>query len=93
MPYFAVLHQYEIDNLEIIISQRKKPFIVVLQLLYNKTVINRLFREVQSMDISIRPFDFLLYISYKITFFKKKYFKAMSGQIFMKFISRHTELF
>ena len=69
MPYFAVLDQYEFNNLEIIISQRKKPFIVVLQLLYNKTVINRLFREVQSMDISIRPFDILLYISYKITSF------------------------
>ena len=50
MPYFAVLHQYEIDNLEIIISQRKKPFNVVLQLLkYNKTVKNRFFREVASL--------------------------------------------
>ena len=50
MPYFAVLHQYEFNNLEIIISQRKKPFVVVLQLLkYNKTVKNRLFREVASL--------------------------------------------
>jgi hypothetical protein len=50
MPYFAVLRQYEFNNLEIIISQRKKPFIVVLQLLmYNKTVKNRLFREVASL--------------------------------------------
>jgi hypothetical protein len=51
MPYFAVLHQYEFNNLEIIVSQRrKKPFIVVLQLLkYNKTVKNRLFREVASL--------------------------------------------
>ena len=47
MPYFAVLHQYEFTNLEIIISQRKKPFIVVLQLVkYNKTVKNRLCREI-----------------------------------------------
>jgi hypothetical protein len=29
MPYFAVLDQYEFNNLEIIISLRKKPFIVV----------------------------------------------------------------
>ena len=50
MPYFAVLRQYEFNNLEIIISQRKKPFIVVLQLLkYNKTAKNRLFREVASL--------------------------------------------
>ena len=50
MPYFAVLRQYEFNNLEIIISQRKKPFIVVLQMLkYNKTVKNRLFREVASL--------------------------------------------
>ena len=50
MPYFAVLHQYEFNNLEIIIPQRKKPFIVVLQLLKNnKTVKNRLFREVASL--------------------------------------------
>ena len=50
MPYFAVLHQYEFNNLEIIISQRKKPFIVVLQWLkYNKTVKNRLFPEVASL--------------------------------------------
>ena len=54
MPYFAVLHQYEFNNLEIIISQRKKPFIVVLQLLkYNKTVKNRLFREVASLEMIV----------------------------------------
>ncbi len=42
------------DNLEIIISQRKKPFIVVLQLLmYNKTVKNRLFREVASLEMIV----------------------------------------
>ena len=42
MPYFAVPHQHEFIDLEIIISQRKKPFIVVLQLLkYNKTAKNR----------------------------------------------------
>jgi hypothetical protein len=39
------------------------------------------------------PSIFLLYISYKTTFFSKKYFKAISGQIFMKFISRHAEFF
>jgi len=50
MPYFAVLHQYEFNNLEITTSQRKKHFIVVLQLLkYNKTVKNRLFRETASL--------------------------------------------
>jgi hypothetical protein len=50
MPYFAVLRQYEFNNLEIIISQRKKPFTVVLQMLkYNKTVKNWLFREVASL--------------------------------------------
>jgi hypothetical protein len=45
------------------------------------------------MDISIRHIRFfLLYISYKTTFKKKKkYFKAISGQICMKFISRHAE--
>jgi hypothetical protein len=48
----------------------------------------------QYMDISIRHLRFfLLYISYKTTFFSKKYFKAISGQIFMKFISRHAEFF
>ena len=35
------------------------------------------------MDTSIRHLDFLLYISYKTTF-KKKKIKAISGQIFMK---------
>ena len=50
MPYFAVLQQHEFNNLEIIISQIKKPFIVVLQLLkYNKAVKKRLFREVASL--------------------------------------------
>ena len=44
MPYFAVLHQYEFNNQEIIISQRKKTFIVLQLLKYNKTVKNQLFR-------------------------------------------------
>ena len=45
------------------------------------------YRVVQKVFVT---FNFLLYISYKTTF-KKKYFKAISGQIFMKFISRHAE--
>ena len=50
MPYLAVLQQYEFNNLEIIILQRKNPFIVVFQLLkYNKTVKNWLFLEVASL--------------------------------------------
>ena len=39
------------------------------------------------------PSIFLLYISYKTTLFSKQYFKAISGQIFMKFISRQAEFF
>ena len=38
------------------------------------------------VDISIRYYIFHI----KPHYFKKKYFKAISGQIFMTFISRHA---
>ena len=47
--------------------------------------------HVQSMDINIRHLRFFTIYFIQNPIFSKKYFKAISGQIFMKFISRHAE--
>ena len=47
--------------------------------------------HVQSMDINIRHLRFVTIYFIQNPIFSKKYFKAISGQIFMKFISRHAE--
>ena len=49
--------------------------------------------ELQSMAISIRHLRFFTIYFIENHIFSKKYYKAISGQIFMTFISRHAEFF
>jgi hypothetical protein len=49
--------------------------------------------ELQSMAISIRHLRFFTIYFIENHIFSKRYFKAISEQIFMKFISKHAEFF